>query len=56
MMANQNPFATLKYTVKAIPFFNSKNIPLSYFIEGCEEAKSMLPAETEFTKSVYKNY
>jgi len=51
-MANQNPFATFKYAVEAVPFFDGQNIPLSYFIEGCEEAKSMLPAEAEsqFTK------
>jgi len=46
-MANQNPFATLKYAVEAIPFFDGQNIPLSYFIEGCEDAKSILPAEVE---------
>lgn len=49
-----NPFATLKYAVEAVPFFDGSNIPLSYFIEGCEEAKSMLPAEVElqFTKII----
>jgi len=53
-MAQQNPFATLKYAVEAVPFFDGKNIPLNYFIEGCEEAKSMLPDETEsqFTKII----
>lgn len=51
-MAQGNPFATLKYAVEAVPFFDGKNIPLNYFIEGCEEAKSMLPheAEPQFTK------
>ena len=47
IMAQGNPFATLKYAVDAVPFFDGKNIPLSYFIEGCEEAKSMLPSEAE---------
>jgi len=47
-MANQNLFATLKYAVEVVPFFDGQNIPLSYFIEECEKAKSMLPAETEF--------
>ena len=53
-MANPNPFATLKYAVEAVPFFDGKNIPLTYFIEGCEEAKSMLPveAESQFTKII----
>ncbi|XP_025267027.1 uncharacterized protein LOC112638849 [Camponotus floridanus] len=53
-MTHQNPFATLKYAVEAVPFFDGKNIPLSYFIEGCEEAKSMLPkeAEAQFTKVI----
>lgn len=46
-MAQQNPFATLKYAVEAVPFFDGQNIPLRYFIEGCEEAKGMLPAEAE---------
>lgn len=53
-MAHHNPFATLKYAVEAVPFFDGKNIPLNYFIEGCEEAKGMLPAEAEsqFTKII----
>jgi len=46
-MANQNLFATLKYAVETVPFFDGQNIPLSYFIEGCEETKSMLPAEAK---------
>lgn len=50
----QNPLATLKYAVEAVPFFDGNNIPLNYFIEGCEEAKSMLPkeAESQFTKII----
>jgi len=50
-MANLNPFATLKYAAKAVPFFNDKNIPLTYFIE---QANSMLPveAESQFTKII----
>jgi len=53
-MAQHNPFVTLKYAVEAVPFFNGKNIPSNYFIEGCEEAKSMLPddAESQFTKII----
>jgi len=53
-MAHHNPFATLKYAVEAVPFFNGKNIPLNYFIEGCEKVKSMLPdeAESQFTKII----
>ena len=52
IMAQSNPFATLKYAIEAVPFFDGQNIPLNYFIEGCEEAKSMLPpeAESQFTK------
>lgn len=42
-----NPFATLKYAIEAVPFFDGINIPLNYFIEGCEEARSMLPKEAE---------
>jgi hypothetical protein len=50
----QNPFATLKYAVEAVPYFDGNNISLNYFIEGCEEAKSMLPkeAEQQFTKII----
>jgi len=33
--------------IEAVLFFDGKNIPLTYFIEGCEEAKSMFPAEAE---------
>jgi len=46
-MTQQNPFATLKYAVEAVPYFDGQNIPLNYFIERCEEAKSMLPRKTE---------
>ncbi|EZA61824.1 hypothetical protein X777_09147 [Ooceraea biroi] len=51
---SQNNFVTLKYAVEAVPFFDGSNIPLNYFVEGCEEAKSMLPseAESQFTKIV----
>jgi hypothetical protein len=54
IMANSNPFVALKYAVDAVPFFDGENIPLLYFIEGCEEAKSLLPAEAEyqFTKII----
>jgi len=53
-MAQHNPFATLKYAIEVVPFFNEKNIPLNYFIEGCEEANSMLPdkAKSQFTKII----
>lgn len=53
-MTHNNPFATLKYAVEAVPFFDGKNIPLTYFVEGCEEAKSMLPpeAEPQFTRII----
>jgi len=46
-IASQNPFATLKYAVKAVSFFDDQSIPLLYFIEGYEEAKFMMPAEAE---------
>jgi len=53
-MAQHNPFATLKYAVEAVLFFDGRNIPLNYFIEGCEETKFMLPneAESQFTKII----
>jgi len=39
---------------EAVLFFEGKNIPLNYFIEECEEAKSMLSneAESQFTKVI----
>ncbi|KYN20072.1 hypothetical protein ALC57_07578 [Trachymyrmex cornetzi] len=53
-MSHHNPLATLKYAVEAVPFFDGQNIPITYFIERCEEAKSMLPpeAESQFTKII----
>jgi len=53
-MVHYNPFATLKYAVETVPFFDGQNIPLTYFIEGCEEAKAMLSeeAEPQFTKII----
>jgi len=33
--------------VEAILLFDGKNNPLNYFIEGCEEARFMLPDEAE---------
>jgi hypothetical protein len=49
-MAQNNPFInSLKYAVKAVQFFNGKNIPLIYF-KGCEEAKSVYEADPRFTK------
>jgi len=43
----------LKIAVEAVSFFDGKNIPLNYFIEGCEKAKSMLlEAESQFTKII----
>ena len=29
-------------TLEAVPVFDESNMPLSYFIEGCYEAKAML--------------
>jgi len=53
-MAQHNLFATLKYIVEVVPFFDGKNIPLNYFIKECKETKSMLSdeAESQFTKII----
>lgn len=53
-MALTDSFDSLGYAVEAVPYFDGNNIPLSYFIEGCEEAKSMLPKEAEllFTRII----
>jgi len=44
-MANGNLYGTLKYAVKA--FSLTVKISLTYFIEGYEEARCMLPVEAE---------
>lgn len=50
---NGNLFDTLKYAVEAVPFFDGQNIPLTYFVEGCEEARCMpAEAESQFTKII----
>jgi len=55
-MTHQNLFATLKYAVEIVSFFNGKNIPLNYFIEGCEKHPSIIvlpdKAESQFTKII----
>ena len=33
-------------TLEVVPLFDGSNIPLSHFIEGCYEAKEMLPTPT----------
>lgn len=49
--SNPNTMATanvsIKYALEAIPIFDGQNIPLSHFIEGCIEAKNMLPSDQE---------
>jgi len=42
-MAIHNPLVMLKYAIEAVPFFDGQNILITYFMEGYEEAKSMLP-------------
>lgn len=43
---------SLKDALDLIPRFNGQNIPLSQFLDGCEEAKNILPdtAEAELAK------
>ena len=38
---------SIKYALEAVPIFDGNNIPLNHFLEGCEEARDMLPLETE---------
>ena len=35
---------SLRDALEVVPLFNGSNLPLSHFIEGCMEAKAMLPA------------
>ena len=37
----------LKDALTVVPEFNGENIPLSVFLEGCDEAKEMITAENE---------
>ena len=34
---------SLRDALEVVPLFDGNNIPLSHFIEGCYEAKEMLP-------------
>ena len=48
---NQQPVTiqvvTLRDALMVVPEINGKNIPLSQFIEGCNEAKCMIEPESE---------
>ena len=37
----------LKDALIVVPEFNGENVPLSVFLEGCDEAKEMVNAENE---------
>ena len=43
MVLPNNQQESLRDTLEVVPLFNGSNIPLSHFIEGCYEAKAMLP-------------
>ena len=34
---------SLRDALEVVPVFDGSNLPLSHFIEGCMEAKAMLP-------------
>lgn len=36
---------SIKYALEAVPVFDGYNIPLSHFLEGCQEAEQMMPEE-----------
>ena len=42
---------SVKYALEAVPTFDGKNIPLNHFLEGCEEARDMLPWLFRITNS-----
>ena len=37
----------LKDALTVVPEFNGENVPLSVFLEGCDEAKEMITAEND---------
>ena len=43
MVLPNNQQVSLRYALALVPLFHGSNIPLSDFIEGCYEAKAMLP-------------
>ena len=42
-----NQVVSLRDALEVVPIFTEDNISLDQFIEGCREAKYMLPAGTE---------
>ena len=42
-----NQVVSLRDALEVVPIFTGDNISLDQFIEGCREAKDMLPAGTE---------
>lgn len=46
-MPDETQKVPMKVALKVVPDFNGKNIPLSLFIEGCEEAKEMVEGTDE---------
>ena len=43
-MLPNNQKVSLRDALEVVPIFDGRNIPLAHFIEGCEEAKQMLPS------------
>ena len=46
MVLPNNQQVSLRDALEVVPLFDGSNIPLSHFIEGCYEAKAMLPTPT----------
>lgn len=47
IMPHSSQVISLRDAVEVVPLFSGRNIPLGQFIEGCEEARLMLPPESE---------
>lgn len=45
---------SLRDALLMVPIFDGKNIPLSSFIQGCEEAKAMLPEDDTIEQNLVK--
>lgn len=43
IMPHSSQVISLRDAVEVVPLFSGRNIPLGQFIEGCEEARLMLP-------------
>lgn len=46
-VSDDHHYVSMKIALEAIPVYDGTNIPLTQFIEGCEEARDLLPPTAE---------